>query len=69
MRALFALGIGIVLGTIAALWMAARGDARRPAGAAPTRATPEAPMHDEIAPPDDEPVSAPARPALEEASE
>ncbi len=69
MRALFALGTGIVLGTIAALWMAARGDARRPAGPAPTRATPEATTRDEIGPPDDRPVEAAAMPVLEEASE
>ncbi len=29
MRALFALGTGVMLGTIAALWLAARGDAHR----------------------------------------
>ena len=35
MRALFALGTGVVLGTIAALWLAARGDAKRPVVVSP----------------------------------
>jgi hypothetical protein len=69
MRALFALGTGIVLGTIAALWMAARSDARRPAGAAPTSATPEVTTREEIGALDDQPVQAAAMPAHEEASE
>jgi hypothetical protein len=48
MKTLFALGSGVVLGTIVALWLAARGDAHggggpttasRPGGALPSAAT------------------------------